>query len=56
MAGRKAHFLDVHDRRAKAITNKAAADSTTECEAIVDGEGCRRTLAQHTPGSTWQAG
>lgn len=49
------HYAGEYDRRARAVRAKANRDPTTCCMS----PACKHangTLAQHPPGSTWDAG
>lgn len=47
---RRDHYRGDYDRRARSIRAAANADPSTRCWR------CGRTLAEHKPGDTWDAG
>lgn len=49
------HYTGDYDRRAKAVTTKAKRNPATRCMSPECKHG-NGTLAQHPPGSTWDAG
>ena len=55
-AHNRAHYTQTYATQSRKLKQRAYADPTTRCEAILeDGTTCGRTLSQHPPHKTGRA-